>query len=261
MFAYHRYPFNFLRKLPDFLIIGAQKAGTTSLHHYLSQNVKIKAGVIKEAQFFNMNYVRGHQYYRSIFPFDDDFLTFDATPDYLDHPDVPELCHQLLPKAKLIIMMREPVSRAFSHFNFVQKYDRFESELTFEQALAREEDRVNKALAMRNSDPYTAARHLSNYGYKIKGLYHQHICNWLKYYDKKRMLFIEFSEFVKNPQQSMDEVCEFLDIPPHQLKSAEIKNKTSYDNTLDTNTRDQLLEFYHPHNQKLYELIGEKYNW
>jgi len=105
-------------------IVGAQKSGTTSLHKYLSQHKKITTSRIKELHFFNKdeNYLKGLDYYLSHFPlFASDSCWLDSTPAYLYNELTPQRIYSFMPGAKIIIVLREPVSRAFSAYNMYKQ--------------------------------------------------------------------------------------------------------------------------------------------
>lgn len=262
MFAYHRYLLNPFRTKPSFLIIGSQKAGTTSMHYYLNQNSYIESPVIKETHFFNMHYDRKMHYYRSIFPLKKkNIQTFESTPDYLDHPLAPELCYKHLPDVKIIVLLREPVSRAFSHFNFIKRRREEENKLTFEEALEREEERVQKAFDIMPKDRYHSGRIFSDYAYKRKGEYAKHLKNWLKFYPKHHFYFINFKDFIINPANILEGVCNFLDIPYEHITTVRHQNKTIYNNPIKDDTKQMLSNYYLLHNEELFKLIGQKYDW
>ena len=104
----------------NLFIVGAQKAGTTALHHYLEQHPLITSGVSKESGFFHKDslFQRGEGYYRSLFPVDmKGKYALDSTPEYLYLEKAAERIHKFKPDAKIIILLREPVSRAYSAFN------------------------------------------------------------------------------------------------------------------------------------------------
>ena len=109
-----------MRPLPDFLVIGAQKSGTTSFFHYIAQHPKIFDHKAKELHFFDLHYGRGAAWYRSQFPLlasvKKDSLVGEATPYYLCHPHAPKRIHGLVPDVKLIVLLRDPVDRAISHY-------------------------------------------------------------------------------------------------------------------------------------------------
>lgn len=261
-FGYHKYPFNFLRPYPDFLLIGSQKAATTTLHAYLAQNPHLQAANIKEAHFFNMHYDRGLNYYKSCFPIRKaDTLAFETTPDYIDHPLAPQLCHQAIPEAKLILTMREPVERAFSHFNFVQGYHEAERSLTFEAGLAQEKERMQQAMDTLTTDRYNAARWLSNHGYVRKGEYASHLERWLQYYPKEQFLFIEFEDIKHRIHEVIERICAFLEVPVHRVEQKKTLNKTAYRAQIAAQTQAQLKAHFQPHNERLFPLIGTRYDW
>ncbi len=261
-FGYHKYPLNFLRAQPDFLLIGSQKAATTTLHAYLAQNTHLQPANIKEAHFFNMHYDRGLHYYKSCFPIRKrGKLAFETTPDYIDHPLAPKLCHQILPEAKLILTLREPVERAFSHFNFVQGYNAEERQLSFEEGLEKESHRMNRALKTLETDRYQAARLLSNHGYLRKGVYAEHLQRWLQYYPRDRFLFIEFEDIKNDIHAVIEKICVFLEIPFERVEQQKKLNTTTYRAPMQEDTRERLTHYFGPHNEQLFALMGTHFNW
>ena len=111
-------------RLPDFVIIGAQRCGTSSLYSYLIEHPQIAPATRKELHYFDLNYAAGDEWYRSQFPqfpdtpFDGRLtVTGEASPYYLFHPMAAERCASVVPDAKLIVMVRDPVERAYSHYH------------------------------------------------------------------------------------------------------------------------------------------------
>ncbi|MCI5147305.1 MAG: sulfotransferase, partial [Candidatus Electrothrix sp. AR3] len=108
-----------LRPLPNFLVIGAQKSGTTSLFHYICQHPQVFENKSKEIHFFDHNYHCGANWYRSHFPLAGKLMRNrclgEATPYYLCHPHAPSHIFDLLPRVKIIAILRDPVERAISH--------------------------------------------------------------------------------------------------------------------------------------------------
>ena len=114
------------RALPDFLIIGAQKAGTGFLHHYLTEHPAILSAAQKEIHYFTIHYGRGPGWYRAQFPLERlvhpaGHMTGEASPNYIYHPRAAERANDLVPSARIIAILRDPVSRATSHF-FWEKF-------------------------------------------------------------------------------------------------------------------------------------------
>lgn len=262
MFGYNIYPYNFLRKLPDFIIIGSQKAASSSLHHYLSLHTNILTPPIKETQFFNMNYDRELNYYKSIFPVHKrDKLVFESISDYLSHPLAPKLCHKFLPNIKIIVTLREPVSRAFSHFNFVKNYEGEPLDMSFEEAISLEEKRIESALNSIESNRYYSAAALSRYGYKRNGEYAKHIKNWLKYYPINQFKFVDFNNIKTDLNIVMTELSEFLNIPYEGVVIKKIQNKSRYNIKLNPNTKEKLTSYYSRQNKELFSIIGQNLYW
>ena len=119
-----------IRLLPDFLISGAQRGGTTSLYNYLQAHPCFELPTTKELHFFDRKFHRGLAWYRAHFPTYLEkcfaqriqgraFLTGEATPNYLFHPLVSRRVAEVLPRVKLIVLLRNPVDRAFSHYHHI----------------------------------------------------------------------------------------------------------------------------------------------
>ena len=125
------------RPLPDFLVIGAQKAGTTALYAYLRWHPGITGPSWKEVSFFDRHWWRGEAWYRGQFPLRGrGRLVGEASPSYLFHPLAPERVHSLVPGARLVALVRDPVARAYSHYQHEVALGR--EPLGFEDALAAE---------------------------------------------------------------------------------------------------------------------------
>ena len=117
-----------MRALPDFIIAGAQKCGTSSMHQYLTQHPRLLAGSIKEIHFFDGGldpvwdkYAEGEALYRSYFPLRSTVrqkraLCFEASPDYMFNPAAAERMARMVPDAKIVVLLRDPVERAISHY-------------------------------------------------------------------------------------------------------------------------------------------------
>jgi len=262
MIGYHRYPFNFLRSYPDFIIIGSQKAASSSLHNYLALHSEIKSPPIKETQFFNMNYDRGMVYYKSIFPIKNKSqLTFESTPDYLSHPLAPKLCFEHLPNIKLIVTLRNPVDRAVSHFNFVKGYGGEEIEMTLKKALQLEDERIKWALNNIEDNRYYAAASLARYGYKRNGEYVKHLKEWLKYYPYDNFFFIDFDEIKSNINSALKSIHDFLGLSFEAMSTNMISNKTKSKEKIDFVTFQYLNEYYKEMNSELFDLIKKDLKW
>src|SRR6266540_3594706 len=155
------------RGLPSVLIIGAQRSGTTSLFNYLTQHPDVLPPLGKEIHYFDFHYARGVDYYRGRFPYShrlrNGALTLDATPYYLMHPLVPQRAARLLPDVKLIAVLRNPISRALSHYQHEVRGGR--EPLSFVEALDKEAERLaGEEERLREEPGYYSWNH-HRYGY------------------------------------------------------------------------------------------------
>src|SRR6187551_3563074 len=145
------------RPLPDFLVIGAQKAGTTALYAYLRWHPGIAGPSWKEVCFFDRHWWRGEAWYRGQFPLRaGERLVGEASPSYLFHPLAPERARSLVPGAKLVALLRDPVDRAYSQYQHEVALGR--EPLSFEDALAAEEERTRGEAERLAADPRAFSR-------------------------------------------------------------------------------------------------------
>src|SRR5947209_12357751 len=142
---------NELRLLPDFLIIGGERCGTSSLYYYLTEQPSIISASTKETHFFDENFAKGIDWYRAQFPFvlqkqytkkvlKQDFLTGEGTPYYMLYPHAPRRTFELVPQVKLIALLRNPVDRAYSKY-WIEKMGEFDT-WSFEDAIKGEQERI-----------------------------------------------------------------------------------------------------------------------
>jgi lipopolysaccharide transport system ATP-binding protein len=131
--------------IPDFIIVGTQKGGTSSLYSFLCQHPNIKAAARKEVHYFDTYFEHGISWYTRWFP---DLAQSDRTgevsPFYLFHPHVASSIVKALLSVKIIVLLREPVFRVYSHYQFM--YRRRIEALTSEEALAAEEHRTRQGV-------------------------------------------------------------------------------------------------------------------
>ena len=179
-----------LHTLPDFLIIGAARSGTTSLYEYLIQHSSIHSAVGKEVYFFDKKYNKGINWYRSFFPSKfskiiisslqkKSFLTGEATPRYLFHPHSPKRVHQVIPNVKLIVLLRNPIDRAYSHYQM--EVDHGDEKLTFEEAIEKEEERITTDLERMEKDENFYSVNFYRKSYLTRGKYFNQLKRWVVY--------------------------------------------------------------------------------
>lgn len=247
---------------PDFLIIGAQKCGTSSLFHYLGQHPDLILPLQKEIQFFSLDYSMGWNWYKNQFPQKPIFerkLTGEASPYYLFHPLVPARVAKHLPKVKLIVMLRNPVDRAYSHFWHEKKY-KTEPLNSFEEAIAKEPERTSDEEQKLINNQITQSKPYRSFTYVARGMYFQQISRWLRYYRLKQMYFIKSENFFENPENELVELYRFLGIRKIMPDNLIPQNTNAYP-TLDTEIRERLAANFIGDGKKLAGLLGDKFVW
>src|SRR5581483_1266720 len=253
-----------LRVLPDFLIIGAQKAGTTSLFHYLGNHPAIIPALEKEPHFFDYNYARGAGWYRAHFPTVWERargkfrLTGEATPFYLFHPHAPGRAAQLVPHAKLIVLLRNPVERAYSQYHHQVRFGL--EELSFEQAIEQEAARLVGEFEKIVADRDYYSFNYQNYSYLAHGMYADQLTRWFKQFPREQFLILHSQNFYQDPAREFQRVLNFLDLPAWEPPEFPKENEGEYA-PMSPDTRAELVEFFAPHNARLYELLNVDYGW
>jgi hypothetical protein len=258
------------RVLPDFIIIGAMKCGTSSLINYLREHPYVKIPLYqKEVHFFDRNFQKGINWYRSFFPSKiskyyitrckkTSFLTGEKSPIYIFHPLVAKRLNKTLPNVKIIILLRNPVNRAYSHYNHSVRNGR--EPLSFEEAIKTEPERLrgekNKIIKLKN---YKGLKY-SRYSYLLRGHYLEQIKEWFKYFPREQLLIIKSEDLFKTPQIVMNEVYNFIGIPKFKHDKFEKKFSRPYEK-LKEETRQDLIKYFKPYNEKLYKYLGVEFDW
>ncbi len=210
------------RALPDWYILGAPKCATSSLYWYMVRHPDIDPGITKEPSFYYTRWEYGEYHYRSMFPMRRrGRLTGDASANYLAHPlPVAERAHEMTPDAKLIVMMRDPMDRAYSHYHMKRRRG-VETEPTFERALELEAQRhaVFMGGDLRD-DPW----HM----YMGHGDYEHHIERWKKWFPDDSILAIDFDEFIIDPHAVLARVWDHIGVKQVRLPDMEPRNVGRY---------------------------------
>ena len=248
-----------------FAIIGSMKCGTTSLYEYIAKHPKFLPCINKEIHFFSTKFWLSENWYLSQFPAlpeGESFFTGEASTSYFDYPEVPQRINHYFPNLKIIILLRNPVDRAFSHYNHVRKQHPGKELRSFEQAVHEEIE------AIENSNFYSSLKlsYLNKpygyleYGYVVRGLYLYFLKQWFKFFERKNILILRSEEFYQEPEKTMSTVFDFLDIKNFKLKNYPKYNSGSYtkDRSL---THRELESFFEKHNQKLEKYLGYNFDW
>ena len=199
--------------LPNFLICGTMKGGTTSLYHYLKDHPEIYFPRIKEIHYFNSNYHKGIEWYKRFFKgvTSKHKAIGEVTPAYMYFEYVPERIHEVLPDVKLIFILRDPIKRAYSHYwHSVRRGTEF---LPFEEAIKIEDERISKGR------PYKGW-----YSYLDRGKYIEQINRFLKYFSKDQMLILITEEVNQNLRENMIKIFKFINVD-HNFYNPDWENK------------------------------------
>ena len=256
--------------LPDFVIIGAAKAGTTSLYDLLTRHPHVECAALKELNYFDDDFEKGIEWYKSHFPsprWKDGrrSITGEASPRYLFHPSVPERMAKVVPQARLIVLLRNPVDRAYSHYQHRVRTAR--ENLRFEEVVEAERKWLlgkEEGAAEREEARTRVARRRVESNYLSRGIYVDQLLRWSEFYSKEQMLVLKSEDFFDRTLDTMKLVLDFLDLrdwePGGLEKTLADRNEGHY-KEMDPVTRQRLEEFFEPHNQRLYEYLGVDLGW
>ncbi|MGI9060837.1 MAG: sulfotransferase domain-containing protein [Ktedonobacteraceae bacterium] len=268
-----------LRLLPDFLIIGGQRCGTSSLYYYLTEHPSIVPAFTKEPHFFDEHFAKGPAWYRTQFltslqkqyvksVFKKDLLTGEGTPYYILYPHTPKRTFEVVPHVKLIALLRNPVDRAYSQY-WIEKQAGFET-WSFEDAIKGEQDRLAGEYEKMLQDENYYSESFRHFSYLTRGVYIDQLQNWLRYYPREQLLVLKSEDMYSDPAGVVKQSLEFLGVPTGELKQ-EFKNyrrpsKKGYRNKvvppkLDPAMKNYLVEYFKPHNARLSDFLGVDFGW
>jgi len=226
-----RQPTGAVRILPDVLVVGAMRCGTSSLYRTLGAHPSVVPSLRKEIGYFSVDHARGENWYRAHFPtvatraayalLGRSLLTFECTPDYLLSQHAPRRAKALLPDAKIIVLLRDPVERAFSHYKHIVAHKT--ETLSFKDALAAEDERIRRELDDETRSPDAPmGKHLLRFSLRRRGHYKEQLARWLEHYDGSRVLVADADGFFSNPAALFDRVLSFVGLPswmPSEFKN------------------------------------------
>jgi hypothetical protein len=263
-------PTSALRVTPDYLIAGGQRCGTTSLQQYLIQHPGITPpGVLKGIHYFDTNYDEGFDWYRGHFPTrlarslkerrGGTLLTGEASPYYMFHPLVPERIGKELPDAKVIVLVRDPADRAYSHY--LHEVRRGFEDLSFEDALDHEAERIDgEEEKMRRDPSYVSFEH-QHHTYLARGRYIEQIERIVKHLGHDRLLVIGSEDFFRESKRTYHEVLTFLGLPEFTPGDFEAQNANVYRDPLSPELRARLDDHFADSNRRLFEFAGRDFGW
>jgi hypothetical protein len=252
-----------LRGLPSILIIGAQKGGTTSLFQYLVQHPDVRSPVTKEIDFFDLHHARGTRWYRGRFPYEHRLpyhaVTLDASPYYMIHPLAPQRAAELLPGARLIALLRNPIERAFSHYHHEVRGGR--ERLSFPDAIEREPERLAGEEERLRTDPGYRSYNFRRYSYARRGVYIEQLRRWVQHFPRSQLLVLQSEWLFRDPGAVMVAAHTFLGLRPHRLQGYTPFLQGKYEREMPPHLRRRLATYFEPYNHELFRWLGEEFDW
>jgi hypothetical protein len=223
----------------------------------------------KEIHFFDVNFAQGTNWYRMHFPFwfhkvwakhveSSHLITGEASPYYIFHPQVPERMAKVLPDIKLIVLLRNPIERAYSHYWHMVRQGH--ETLAFEEAIASEPTRLQSERERLISDKQYHSPNHRRYSYLTRGIYVDQLKIWKKFFPCEQFLILNSETLYTNPSSCMKRVFEFLNVSSWQIETHTKYNQAIYPR-MNPTTRGQLIDYFQPHNERLYTHLGLRYSW
>jgi hypothetical protein len=231
---------------PDFVITGAPQRGTSFLYYLLTRPPLVEPAARKELHFFDQpeRFDNGAEWYRRCFPqsaWKDGrrSITGEATPSYLFDPPVAKRMAEVVPQARLIALLRNPIDRAYSHYQMQVK--RGTEPSPFEEAIEQQHS-----------------------SYVSRGIYVDQLLRWYEFFSKEQMLILKSEDFFERPVEILKVVLTFLDLPDWQPDASDLQQRRhtgAYKQKMDPSTRRRLEAYFEPYNQRLYECLDVDFGW
>jgi hypothetical protein len=253
----------FLRVLPNYLIIGAQKAGTSSLFNYLSMHPQVKNSYKKEVHYFDKNYDKPINWYKQYFPLklaiNDSIRVEEATPNYFYHPYIAERIKKAIPNIKMIVLLRNPVERVISqYFQAVRKNN---EKRPLMQALLDEELEEKEIFEKLAKDPnyYPTEAYVL---YKSCSRYAEQLKRYYEVFDKEQILIVSSKDLLVKPNEVLQKIFAFLNIDTQfYLREISLLNVGTNKKDVSQEVISYLNDYFKPYNEDLFDLLGYKIDW
>jgi Sulfotransferase domain len=255
------------RPLPDYLLIGTKRGGSTSMAEYLMRHPGVaplfpSRAVPKGVRYFDDHFTLGERWYRSHFATAHaraGRLAGEATAHYPFDPRAPGRAAATVPDAKIIVLLRDPVARAFSHW---REQTRLGGEtLSFEGALEAEPRRLEGETERLLADPSYVSQAREHRSYRAQGCYADLLPTWMSEFPPERMLILFSDDMYANPAATYEIVLDFLGLSPHDLRTYVARNKRPLERPMDPDTKAQLTAYFEPFDRRLEALLGRPVPW
>ena len=240
---------------PNFLIIGAEKCGTSSLYQYIIEHPHVLGAIEKEIHFFTYNFDKGLDWYRSHFyPLaqNSNYITGEASTSYIAcHNNVPQKVFNLFPQVKLLAVIRDPVARAISHYHQLVRLGK--------EYRSLEEIVQTELEILKNVDDIWSIK--QQYWAQAKGilwhsLYVYFLQQWLKVFPREQLLILRSEDLFTNTQDTMSQVFNFLEVGQFPKRNYKTYNSGGKYHQLQESLIKQMQDFFEPHNEKLERFLA-----
>jgi len=256
------------RMLPDLIIVGAQRSGTTTLFRMLSEHPQvIRPTVSKGTAYFDLNHQRGLRWYRAHFPLKlvagarnpgKRSLTFESCGYYMFHPLAADRIAQALPDAQVVVLLRDPVDRAYSAHR--HEFRRGFETLGFDEALQHEEARLDGEEQRLREHPLAYSFEHQHHGYLARSRYVGQVRRLFETFGRDRVLVMDAEALFSDPEGEFTRLCEWLRIDPPAEVGHEQWNAAPRD-PLPPERRAELTDYFAPYDEELATLLGRPLTW
>lgn len=258
-----------LHLLPEFLIIGAQRSGTTSLYRYLTSHPRVLPAAVKEIHYFDLAFERSLWWYGTFFPSRlcravrsaggmSTPIAGECTPYYLFHPHVPARVRRALPTVRLVAILRDPAERAYSHYRHEVEAGR--EWLSFGAALEAETTRTAEETVRLDATPSYRSEAHQRFSYVARGRYAEQIARWLEWFPREQLLVVSAEQLYSDPQTALEPVYRHLGLEPGPSFDARIHNRSRGEGGEEA-SMERLRDYFRPYNRRLYDLVGTDFGW
>lgn len=233
----------------DFIVAGAQKSGTTALHYFLNKHPQIALPDRQEMHFFDdeeifsqsVDYELLHRHFR---PIDRSGITGEVTPSYLYWKPAMERIHQYNSRIKLVILLRNPVDRAFAHWNMQRAKSR--EPLDFLDALKEEPTRIAQPLSIESR----------RFSYLDRGFYSAQLERVFKFFPRAQVRLVKFEKFRDEKQETLDSIFNFLGVKSLRRIRDKDRNVVVYERAMAERERKYLSKVFAPEIARLERMLG-----